>query len=68
VAADQLAQWSTENSMVVNTKKTKEMLFGSTAALTMPFIRFNNESIERIDSFKLLGVATTYTLKSTVDE
>jgi hypothetical protein len=59
MAADQLAQWSTENSMVVNTKKTKEMLFGSTAALTMPCIRFNNESIERVDSFKLLGVAIT---------
>jgi hypothetical protein len=45
--------------MVVNTKKTKEMLFGSTAAHTMPCIRLNNESIERVDSFKLLGVTIT---------
>jgi hypothetical protein len=55
VAADQLAQWSIENSMVVNTKKTKEMLFGSTAAHTMPCIRLNNESLKRVDSFELLS-------------
>jgi hypothetical protein len=32
---------------------------GSTAALAMPCIRFNNESIERVNSFKLMGVAIT---------
>jgi hypothetical protein len=48
VAADQLAQWSTESWMVVNSKKTKEMLFVSSAAHAMPCIRLNNESIERV--------------------
>lgn len=55
MAADQLAIWSAQNSMVVNTKKTK-MLLGSAVAHTMPCISFNNNGIERINSFKLLGV------------
>jgi hypothetical protein len=46
VAVDQLVQWSTENLMVVNTNKTKEMLFGSSAAHIMPCIRLNSESIK----------------------
>ena len=58
-AANQLAQWSAKNLMTVNTKKTKEMVFGSAAALTMPCIKLNNENIERVESFKLLGVIIT---------
>ena len=45
--------------MTVNEKKTKEMLiyFGTKHdTSSVPFITINNKQIERVESFKLLGV------------
>jgi hypothetical protein len=55
---DTIAKWSTNNHMNINISKTKEMLINvdgsshsSIASLTL-----NNHCIERVSSFKLLGI------------
>jgi hypothetical protein len=58
-AADHLVEWTQCNSMVVNEQKTKEMLiyFGTKVdPTTIQKIRINDKDIERIKTFKLLGV------------
>jgi Reverse transcriptase (RNA-dependent DNA polymerase) len=52
--ANQIAQWSSENYMIVNTRKTKEMVIGH--AQSMQPIKFGAFAIEKVTSFKLLGV------------
>jgi hypothetical protein len=60
--ADQITQWSHLNQMIINTKKTKEMLFGSIKKQPPPQIEFNQTFVDRVDSFKLLGVHISDTL------
>jgi len=58
-AANKLIDWTIANCMTVNEKKTKEMLiyFGTKHdTSSVPFITINNKQIERVESFKLLGV------------
>ena len=55
-AADQLAEWSYLNFMNINTKKTKEMLFGPILQNPPPSIVFDTGTVDRVTSFKLLGV------------
>jgi hypothetical protein len=56
LAAQQLAEWSKKNLMNINTKKTKEMMLGL-ALLDPPSLTVvNDRTIERVASFKLLGV------------
>ena len=55
-AADQIAEWSHRNYMNVNVKKTKEMLLGPVKKDPPPLIEFGSITVERVCSFKLLGV------------
>jgi hypothetical protein len=59
VAADRLSMWCADNHMKINTKKTKEMLiyFGRKfdKEAVAPLI-LDNDQIERVETFKLLGV------------
>ena len=58
-SANKLIDWTQNNRMTVNETKTKEMLiyFGTKFSHnTVPFISVNGKEIERIESFKLLGV------------
>jgi len=55
-AADQIADWSHRNFMNINTKKTKQMLFGRITENTSPQVAFNTGADDRVTSFKLLGV------------
>ena len=48
--------------MNINSKKTKEMLFGPIAKDPPPEIAFDNKLIERVTSFKLLGLTVTNSL------
>jgi hypothetical protein len=59
LAADQIAKWSHQNLMIVNTKKTKEMLIGRVAENPPPQIKFNAGPVDRVTSFKLLGIIIT---------
>jgi hypothetical protein len=58
-AADHLIDWCSLNGMTINTKKTKEMLiyFGKKFNKeSFSPLEINEEFIERVNSFKLLGV------------
>jgi hypothetical protein len=55
-AACQLVAWSNTNLMNINTKKTKEMMLGSILSNPPPLIVINDGTVERVTSFKLLGL------------
>jgi hypothetical protein len=56
--------WSALNLMNINTSKTKEMIIGNTITTNPPLQLFcGNESIERVTSFKLLGIIIDNNLK-----
>ncbi len=61
--ADSLADWSSQNFMNINTAKTKEMLLGPINNDPPCLLTIGDNSIERVNSFKLLGVTVTDTLK-----
>jgi len=60
---DKLNTWSNTNHMNVNTRKTKEMLIGNIRANPPPTLQLHGHSIERVQSYKLLGLYVTDTLK-----
>jgi hypothetical protein len=62
VAARQIVDWSSQNLMNINTKKTKEMLLGSILSNSPPLILLNDSTVERVTSFKLLGLTITNNL------
>ena len=58
-AADDLTSWCNDSGMQINVGKTKEMLiyFGTRyPTQSVPLIKINNASVERVTSFKLLGI------------
>ena len=59
LAADQIAEWSNNNFMNINNKKTKEMLIGRIAKNPPPHIVFKAVAVDRVTSFKLLGLTIT---------
>jgi hypothetical protein len=54
--AYQVIDWSSQNLMNINTKKTKEMLLGLILSNVPPLILINDNAVERVTSFKLLGL------------
>ncbi len=56
LAINQLAEWSQLNKLNINTKKTKEMLMGPVLSNPPPPVVINDDTVERVTSFKLLGV------------
>jgi hypothetical protein len=48
--------WSKQNHMHINLIKTKEMILGSVKDSTAQPLRVEEHDIERVDSFKLLGL------------
>jgi len=42
--------------MQINTSKTKEMVFGSLSTANLPLLSTSAGSVERVSSFKLLGL------------
>jgi len=51
-----LLTWAAHNGMEINTSKTKEMLLGPLASINLPLLTISSQTIERVTSFKLLGV------------
>jgi hypothetical protein len=62
LVADQVADWSDANLLNINVKKTKEMLVGPITKLPPPPIALFDQCIERVTSYKLLGVSVTNSL------
>jgi hypothetical protein len=57
-----LIEWSKENLMNINCKKTKEMFIGRNDYNSLSPLSINGQQIDRVKSFKLLGVTVTDTL------
>jgi hypothetical protein len=51
-----VAEWSLLNHMNINFNKTKEMVIGTLSNSPPPVISINNNTIQRVTNFKLLGV------------
>jgi len=51
-----LIDWTAVNDMQLNTSKTKEMILGCLAQTNLPLLTTSTGTIERVTSFKLLGV------------
>jgi len=61
---DELQLWSNANLMKINSKKTKEMLLGPIGRNQQPpALHLAGHQLERVTSFKLLGVIISDTLK-----
>jgi hypothetical protein len=52
----ELEHWSENNSMVVNYRKTKEIILGSLRNHDVPALAIGGNHIERVTNFKLLGL------------
>ena len=59
----QLLNWSSNNHMNVNFKKTKEMLINTSHCNLPDKLSVANVEIERVNVFKLLGVHINRSLK-----
>ena len=51
-----LLTWANENDMEINTTKTKEMILGPLAHTNLPLLSTPTGTIDRVTSFKLLGL------------
>ena len=60
---DELIQQATNIGMMINVKKTKEMIIGRALKVSIPPVVLNSEPIQRVDTFKLLGVHISNDLK-----
>ena len=59
---DDLVDWSGRNQMNINTNKTKEMLLGPIRKNPPSLLNISCQPVERVNSFKLLGVTITDSL------
>ena len=62
---DDLAQQAAQRNMNVNTKKTKEMLIGPITKNPPQQLTLSGTTVDRVDTFKLLGVHVSTDLKWT---
>jgi len=60
---DELIQQATNIGMMINVKKTREMIIGRAVKVSIPLLVLNSEPIQRVDTFKLLGVHISNDLK-----
>jgi len=60
---DELTQRASNIGMIINVKKTREMLIGRALKVSIPSIVHNSEPIQRVDTFKLLDVHISNDLK-----
>ena len=62
LATDQIADWSHRNFMNNTTKQTKEILFCLITENPPPQVTFNTGAVDRVTSFKLLGLIIMHNL------
>ena len=60
---DELIEWSRQHAMSVNGRKTKEMLIGPICKKPPPPLTLDGAVIDRVKTFKLLGVHVSDDLK-----
>ena len=57
-----LVNWSRSNEMLINYTKTNEMILGSAKSNSPPTLLIEGQKIDRVSSFKLLGVDDDFSL------
>ena len=63
-ALDQITHWSDANFMEINTKKSKQMIFGSASLRNQQTpLLLRHDTIDTVPSFKLLGVSISSDLR-----
>ena len=62
---DELVSQSTQAGVIVNGKKTKEMLIGNVIKNSPVLLSLNGTTVDRVPTFKLLGVQISNDLKWT---
>jgi len=62
---DELVSQSTQAGVIVNGKKTKEMLIGNVIKNSPVPLSLNGTTVDRVPTFKLLGVQISNDLKWT---
>jgi hypothetical protein len=63
-AVDGLNGWADTNKMALNPKKTKDLWISFTDSIPEPpRIQINDKEVERLNSFKLLGLSCQNDLK-----
>ena len=62
-AADELIEWSENNRMNINCKKTKEMILGPLSKKSLSPLLIAAKPVQRVTEYKLLGVTVNATLK-----
>jgi len=60
---DELTGQASKVGMIINVKKTREMLIGRALKVSMPPVVLNSQPIQRVDILKLLGVDISNDLK-----
>jgi hypothetical protein len=60
---DELLEWSRQHAMIVNSRKTKEMIIGPITKQPPPQLTLDGATIDRVRTFKLLGVHVSNNLK-----
>jgi len=58
----ELFTWAAHNGMEINTSKTKEMVLGRLANTNLPLPNISSQTVERVTTYKLLGVHIDSTL------
>lgn len=56
VHIDSLVEWCEKNSLIINAKKTKEVIFGLPENSYSTSVTINNTNIEQVVSYKYLGI------------
>ena len=65
-ATDRLVKWCENNSLIINLKKTKEIIFGLPVGSYSPPVTVHNAEIEQVSSYKYLGIYVDATLSWSV--
>ena len=61
-ACNELVQWSKENKLNINTRKTKKLIIGQLCNSQVPPVNIHGEDVERVTKFKLMGVIVNQSL------
>jgi len=60
---EELVKWTEANKMKLNCKKTKEIVLGPLQKDPPPQLVVDNHAVERVTSFKLLGIHISFNMK-----
>ena len=62
-ACNERVQWSEENKLNINVRKTKELSMVQLCISEVPPVNIQGEDVERVTKFKLLGLIVNQSLK-----